>query len=257
MKIQKDFRPLGCTECVGGAGLDFDFTMAFQPIVNTTTKQVFAHEALVRGLNNESAAQVFQHVDDTNRYRFDQSCRVKAVKLASELAMPSLLSINFMPNAIYRPELCIWTTLAAAEMYGFPIERIILEIMEGEKVNDHAHLREIVQHYKQLGFKTALDDFGAGYAGLNLLAEIQTDIIKLDWALIRHIDQDKIRQVIVKGILQICNELSITVIGEGVETYEELSFLQSLGVELFQGYYFAKPAFQALAKISPSAYIHP
>lgn len=254
MKAQKDYRPLGCKECLGGAGLDFDFTMAFQPIVNTTTKQIFAHEALVRGVNNESAGKVFEHVNDTNRYRFDQSCRVKAIKLGAELGISSFLSINFMPNAVFRPESCIRTTLAAAETYSFPIERIIFEITEGEKVDDYAHLREIVEHYKLRGFKTAIDDFGGGYAGLNLLADIRTDIIKLDMALIRHIDKDKVRQAIIKGVLQVCTELSTAVIAEGVETHEELAVLQSFGIELFQGYYFAKPAFQALATVSPNVY---
>jgi EAL domain-containing protein (putative c-di-GMP-specific phosphodiesterase class I) len=158
---------LSCSECANGAGLDFEFTMAFQPIVNTTTKQVFAQEALVRGLKNESAAEVFTKVNDSNRYRFDQACRVKAIKLASELKINSLLSINFLPNAVYRPELCIRATLAAAEEYRFPINRIIFEITEGEKVVDYPHLRHIVDHYKLRGFMTAIDDFGAGYSGLN------------------------------------------------------------------------------------------
>jgi len=249
MKIQKDYRDLGCGECVRGAGLDFDFTMAFQPIVDTTRRVIFAHEALVRGLNDEPAGRVFQHVNDTNRYRFDQSCRVKAVELAARLGMDTLLSINFMPNAVYRPELCIRTTLEAAQTYGFPVERMIFEITEGEEVIDHGHLREIVEHYKLRGFKTAIDDFGSGYAGLNLLAELHTDIIKLDMALIRNIDQNSTRQAIIKRVLQVCNDLSITVIAEGVETREELNLLQSFGIELFQGYYFARPAFQSLATV--------
>ncbi|HKJ84410.1 MAG TPA: EAL domain-containing protein [Mariprofundaceae bacterium] len=247
MKKQKDYRPLGCQECLHGTDLGFDFTMAFQPIVNTATGKVFAHEALVRGLDNEPAGQVFESVDDTNRYRFDQSCRVKAVGLATELGMDTYLSINFMPNAVYRPELCIRTTLNAAETYGFPVERIIFEITESEKVDDHEHLRDIVEHYKQCGFKTAIDDFGAGYSGLNLLSDIQTDFIKLDMALIRNIDQDRARQAIVRGILQTCGELGITTIAEGVERREELDVLQSLGIELIQGYYFARPAFRSLA----------
>jgi EAL domain-containing protein (putative c-di-GMP-specific phosphodiesterase class I) len=254
MKIQKDYRTLGCAECAGGAGLDFDFTMAFQPIVNTVTKSIFAYEALVRGLNNEPAGQIFKYVNDSNRYRFDQSCRTKAIKLAASLGCQPFLSINFMPNAVYQPELCIRTTIEAAETFGFPTSKIIFEITEGEKVEDITHVREIVQYYKTKGFKTAIDDFGAGYAGLNLLAELQTDIIKLDMALIRGIDQNKNRQAIVKGILQVCKELSITVIAEGVETYEELSILQTFGIELFQGYHFAKPAFQSMVTISPSAF---
>lgn len=254
MREQKNYRALGCAECAGGAGLDFDFTMAFQPIVNATTREVFAQEALVRGLNNETAGEIFTHVNEENRYRFDQACRVKAIQLASQLAIPSLLSINFMPNAVYRPELCIRTTLEAAAKFGFPVERIIFEITEGEKVEDHGHLREIIQHYQQRGFLTAIDDFGAGYSGLNLLAEIQTDLVKLDMALIRNINQDKARRAIVQGILYTCRELSIQVIAEGVETVEEFDTLRTFGVELFQGYYFARPVFRGLANIPPEVY---
>ena len=85
MKIQPDFMPLGCRDCVRGEALGFDFTMAFQPIVNTTTREIFGHEALARGLNNEPAGFVFESVNDGNRYRFDQACRVKAVKLAASV----------------------------------------------------------------------------------------------------------------------------------------------------------------------------
>lgn len=250
MEKPQDYKKLSCLDCANGEGLDFDFTMAFQPIVNTTTQVIFAHEALVRGLNQETASQIFENINDTNRYRFDQSCRTKAIKLAADLGMQSYLSINFLPNAVYQPELCIRTTLDAAETFGFPIEKIIFEITEGEKIENKNHVREIVEYYKAKGFKTAIDDFGAGYAGLNLLAEIQTDIIKLDMALIRHIDHDRIRQAIVKGIIQVCQELSITIIAEGIETQDELRTLQNFGIELFQGYYFAKPGFQCLPEIS-------
>lgn len=254
MKQQPDFRPLGCAECARGTDLGFDFTMAFQPILNIHTREIFAQEALVRGLNNEPAGAVFEHVHEGNLYRFDQSCRVKAIELAAELAIPSQLSINFMPNAVYRPELCIRTTLAAAREYHFPIERIIFEITEGEKVTDHAHLREIVTHYQQQGFKVALDDFGAGYSGLNLLAELHADIIKLDMALIRNIHSDRKRQIIVRGILQVCRELGSQVVAEGVETRDEMLQLKDMGIELFQGYYFAKPAFRSLADVNADHY---
>ena len=253
MKVQSDFRDLTCRECAGGAGLDFEFTMAFQPIVDTRRKEVFAHEALVRGLNNESAAQVFAHVNDGNRYRFDQSCRIKAIQLAAELGISSFVSINFMPNAVYRPELCIRATLEAADTYKFPIDKIIFEITEGEKIDDIPHLQEIIRHYQQRGFKTALDDFGAGFSGLNLLADLQTDLIKLDMALIRDVDKRKSRQAIVRGIVAVCSDLGIKIIAEGIETREELTALEDLGIDLFQGYYFAKPAFRALAPVSFAA----
>lgn len=257
MTTQKQCRPTSCEDCTNGEGLDFEFTMAFQPIVNSRTGDIFAHEALVRGLNNEGAGSIFAQVNDENLYRFDQACRTKAIKLAAKLGMQPLLSINFMPNAVYRPELCIRTTLAAAEKYHFPIEQIIFEITEGEKIDDLEHVRNIVNYYRQRGFKTAIDDFGAGYAGLNLLAEIQTDIMKLDMALLRNIHLRKSSQIIVRGILQVCNELGMTTIAEGIETYEEFAVLRDMGIELFQGYYFARPAFESLAQVNADAFLSP
>lgn len=254
MKHQPDFREVGCGECAKGRLLDFDFTMALQPIVSTTTNRIWAHEALVRGLNNEPAGHVFANVNDSNRYRFDQTCRVKAIKLASELAIDTLLSINFMPNAVYKPELCIRTTLMAAEQYNFPVEQIIFEITESEKVDDYDHLKSIIHHYQETGFKTAIDDFGAGYSGLNLLANLQTDIVKLDMALVRNIDTDRIRQIITSGILKVCADLNIRVIAEGIESRAELHTLKSMGIELFQGFYFARPAFESVADIDPSMF---
>ena len=108
-----------CEECACGAGLDFSFTFAFQPIVDSNTQTVYAYEALVRGLNGESAWSVLSQLNEKNRYSFDQVCRVKAVKLAAKLKMQSLLSINFLPNAVYEAETCIRTTLAAAKTYNF------------------------------------------------------------------------------------------------------------------------------------------
>jgi EAL domain-containing protein (putative c-di-GMP-specific phosphodiesterase class I) len=225
--------------------------MAFQPIVDMETGDVFAQEALVRGPGNEPAGKIFRRVNDDNRYQFDQACRVRAIELAASLGMESLLSINFMPNAVYQPERCIRTTLQAAEAHNFPIERIIFEITESEKIEDHKHLRDIVLHYQERGFLTAIDDFGAGYSGLGLLAELQTDLVKLDMALIRDIHRDKPRQAIVRGTVQTCDDLGIRVIAEGVESREELETLRQAGIRLFQGYYFARPAFEGQARVPP------
>lgn len=255
MIIQRDYRPLGCAECASGTALGFDFSMAFQPIVDAATGEVYAQEALARGLDGGSAATVFAHVNDGNRYRFDQTCRVKAIRLAAQLQIPCDLSINFMPNAVYKPELCIRTTLKAAEEYRFPVERIIFEITEGEQIRDHAHLREIMQYYQSVGFRTAIDDFGAGYSGLNLLAEFQPNLVKLDMALIRNIHKDKSRQAIVRGIILFCEEMGIQVIAEGIEDIQEYSVLWDFGVRLFQGYYFAKPSFESLPPVNPQAFL--
>lgn len=225
------------------------FSMAFQPIMDIRTGAIFAHEALVRGLRGEGAGSILGQVKDHNRYAFDQQCRVKAIELASKLYEPAAgakLSINFMPNAVYEPRACIRLTLATALRTGFPLDRIIFEFTEDEEL-DTSHILNILRCYKDIGFKTAIDDFGAGHSGLALLTHFQPDIVKLDMDLIRGIDTDPVRRTIVKNTLTMLRELSITPICEGVETDEELRVLRDLGVSLIQGYVIAKPAFEALA----------
>lgn len=224
--------------------------MAFQPIINCKTNTIFGYEALVRGLQNESAFSVIDQVNDDNRYLFDQLCRVKAIALAAKLKLDSMLSINFLPNAIYKPERCIRTTLEAAKEYGFPTNRIMFEFTENENISDTEFVKGIVEYYKKSGFITALDDFGSGYAGLGLLADFQTNIIKFDMKLIRNIDQDSTRQAIIKNCVNLFAELNITSLAEGVETIEEMLWLRDSGIDLMQGYLFAKPGFESLPQVN-------
>lgn len=239
-----------CSQCADELCLDFDFTMAFQPIVNCSDQSIYGYEALVRGLNNESAYSIISRVNNDNRYIFDQLCRVKAIALAAKLDIRSMLSINFLPNAIYQPERCIRTTFEAAKTYNFPTERIMFEFTEVEKIEDSNHIKRIVEYYQSLGFKTATDDFGSGYSGLNLLADFQTDIVKLDMALIRDIHTDKVRQSIITHCLNIFRDLNITPLAEGIETVDEYRWLQDAGVELMQGYLLAKPGFESLPDVN-------
>ena len=239
-----------CSACRDGQALNFPISMAFQPICDLQNRRVFAHEALVRGPQGESAGSLLQQVDADNLYAFDQACRVKAVEWGARLNLPGLLSINFMPNAVYQAETCIRATLEAATRFGFPLERIIFEVTEQEQVLDIEHLLQILFAYRKQGFKTAIDDFGSGYAGLNLLADFQPDLLKLDMDLIRGIDQDSVRQVLVDGTLQMCRRLGVEVIAEGVETHEELAVLKGMGIQLFQGYLLARPGFETLPEVN-------
>lgn len=221
--------------------------MAFQPIVALESKTVFAYEALVRGHGQQSSASVLGMVEGENVYAFDRACRTKAIQLASGLrlqATSAALSINFIPGAIYRPEVCIRSTLDAATAAHLPLHQILFEVTEGEQVSNPEHLKAIFLEYKRIGFRTAIDDFGAGYAGLNLLAEFQPDIIKMDMALTREIHSRKVSQKVVAAVVSLCSELDIRIIAEGIETAEELNVLRSMGIDLFQGHLFARPALE-------------
>lgn len=241
--------PRLCTGCRDGAALNFDFAMAFQPIVDLETGLPFAFEALVRGPAGEGAAHVLAKVTPENRYAFDQRCRVKAIETAVRagiLDTPARLSINFLPNAVYSPKACIQLTLKTAAAVGLPTDRLIFEFTEQEEMADPGHVANIVATYRAMGFGTALDDFGAGHAGLGLLARFQPDMLKLDMELIRGIDASLPRRVIVEGVVRMCDALGLTLIAEGVETEAELDTLRALGIRYVQGYLIARPAFEAL-----------
>lgn len=227
----------------------FAIAMAFQPIVDTVSGEPFAYEALVRGVNGEGAAQVLSLVTPENRYAFDQQCRVAAIEgavAAGLLKTNARLSINFLPNAVYSPAACIQLTVKTAATVGLPLDRLIFEFTEGEEMADTGHVKNIVDTYRQMGFATAIDDFGAGYAGLGLLVNFQTDFIKLDMELIRGIDVNVPRRMVVSGIVRIAESLGITVIAEGVESAGEYQTLIGLGVRHIQGFLIAHPGFRHL-----------
>lgn len=240
-----------CVGCREDLALPFEFKMAFQPIVDVANHRVWGYEALVRGVDGESADSILSQVSEGLRYRFDQAARVMAIETAGRLfgQQDLRLSINFMPNAVYEPTACIQKSLAAAKRAGFPHRNLMFEFTEHEKMADPAHVQRIVEAYRKFGFWTALDDFGAGYAGLGLLSRLQPDLIKIDMELLRNIHQSRAKQVIVAGIVSIAQALDISVLAEGVENDEELIVLRAAGISLFQGYHFAKPALMALPDV--------
>lgn len=240
-----------CVGCRGEAPLPFEFKMAFQPIVDLGADRVWGYEALIRGVNGESAYSILSQVTEDIRYRFDGAARVLAIETAGVLFKQSdlRLSINFMPNAVYEPTACIQKSLAAARRANFPHKNLMFEFTENERMTDVPHVERIIDAYRKLGFITALDDFGSGYAGLGLLAKLQPDLIKIDMELLRDIHVNQRKQAIVAGIVAIARSLDVTVLAEGVENEGELTVLRAAGISLFQGYHFAKPALMALPDV--------
>lgn len=238
-----------CNACRDGVSAPMPFSMAFQPIVNCKEERIFAYEALVRGTNGEGAYSVLSQVTEENRYAFDQHCRVQAITLASQLGLPATgarLSINFMPGAVYSPAACVRLTLATAHSVQFPLDRLIFEFTEGERMERPEHLQNIADEYKRHGFTLAIDDFGAGFGNMNLLARLQTGIVKLDMDLTRDLHERPRAQKIVRSTVRLCRELGAEVVAEGIETYEEYCAVRKCGIHLMQGYLLAKPGFEVL-----------
>ena len=127
----------------------------------------------------------------------------------------------------------------------------MLEVSETELVADPMRFAERMNEVRGRGVQVAIDDFGAGYSGLNLLASFQPDQVKLDMLLARGIEAHGPRQAIVRGVMQVCTDLGIEVIVEGVETADEFGWFRDAGVELFQGYFLARPSFEAIVPAPP------
>ena len=220
---------------------------AFQPIVDVPRRAVFAQEALVRGPGGEPAASVLGAVAERDRHAFDLYCQVTAVQTAARIEVPGKISVNLMPNAVDEVGQCLDKIVQTARRAGVPVSRLMFEITEGERIGDTPLLRKILAEYRRLGFSTAIDDFGAGFAGLQMLADLQPDlpdILKIDMGLIRGVDGDRARNTIVSGICDTAGKLGLTVIAEGVETEGERDALLGMGVALQQGFLYSRPVIE-------------
>jgi EAL domain-containing protein (putative c-di-GMP-specific phosphodiesterase class I) len=225
-----------------------DFSYAFQPIVDVVAREVYSYEALIRGRANEPAYRVLERVPACAKYQFDEDSRVAAIALAVQLGLGCHLNLNLLPQGLYASVTSVTSTLAAAARHGLPIDRVILEVTEGEVIADYAHLGQQLNEFRGMGLKIAIDDFGAGYSGLNMLADFQPDQIKIDMNLVRGIEKHGPRQSIVRAVLQVCGDLGIDVLAEGVESLAEYEWFAEQGVRLFQGFLFAKPGLESLPR---------
>ena len=223
-----------------------EFSFAFQPIANIRTGEIKSYEALVRGKNGGSAAEVFDKISEEDKYQFDEILRISAIALAGKLGIKCDLNLNFLPRSLSSSPTAISSTLDAAKKAGIPLSAINIEITEKEIIENVEWFRDSIVKYRHQGVSFSVDDFGAGYSGLNLLADFQPESIKIDITLVRNIDTNGPRQAIVRGILRTCQDLGIDVVAEGVESNAECKWFFDEGIELIQGYFLAKPGFEAL-----------
>lgn len=220
----------------------------FQPILACEgPPQIFAYECLLRGRHPDGRVvypgDIFSYAKSADLlFYLDRAARLTAIRCANQHSINTKLFINFMPTAIYDPEYCLRTTVAAIESSSLSADQIVFEVTESEEVRDVEHLVKILRYYRENGYKVALDDLGAGYSSLNLLHRLQPDYIKLDIGLIRGVDQEPYKAEISSNLLTLARNLGVRTIAEGVETEGELHWLKEHGADLVQGYYFAKPS---------------
>jgi EAL domain-containing protein (putative c-di-GMP-specific phosphodiesterase class I) len=223
------------------------FEPHFQPIVRTAAPtEVYAHECLLRGRDAKGQlvfpGQLFGVARDANLlFPLDRAARIAAIRAAAAHGVRHAVFINFNPTTIYDPAFCLRTTVAAVETSGLQRAQFVFEVTESDLVQDVGQLRRILDFYRASGFRVALDDLGAGYSSLNLLAQLRPDFVKLDMELTRDADTDAYKQTVISKLVEMAHALGAQVVGEGVETRSEHALLQQIGVDLAQGYLFARP----------------
>ena len=223
-------------------------TVHFQPIVPARSPEdVFAYECLLRGVGGDDATISPGPMFDVARnagllFNLDRAARLKAIVEAERQGVSDTVFVNFNPSSIYDPVYCLRSTMNAIKDSPFAPEDIVFEIVESDETHDDEQLAKILDHYREAGFRVALDDLGAGYGSLTRLARLRPDFVKLDMALVRDVDTDPYRAVIAAKILELAHDLDVRVVAEGVETEAQCDWLRAHGADYLQGYYFARPA---------------
>lgn len=213
--------------------------IAQQPIVSWSQRKVFAHEALVR--NDEatlrSPLDLFDAAERLGRlHELGRTIRAQIAVGIRDGAPPGNLFVNLHPTDLEDAGLYQKT----APLWPFA-SQVVFEITERAALDTIPDLPARMARLRELGYRIALDDLGAGYAGLASFTQLEPDVVKVDMSLIRGIDESPMKQKLVGSIVSLCAELGIMIIAEGIETANERDVLVRLGGDLCQGYLFAKP----------------
>ena len=232
---QHDFRLLGA---------DFNgvlraLFMVYQPIVSPEGR-VRAFEALVR--SDDPTTSTAGAILDLAEALEQMSVLGRTVRECVGRDVRSLSSeVDVFVN-LHASDLLDDSLLAADSPLAPHASRVVLEITERAALSDVAEVKRRMARLRAMGFRIALDDLGAGYAGLTSFAELRPDIVKLDLTLVRDVDQDSVKRKLVASLIDVCRDIGTTVVGEGVETQAERDVLVSLGCNWLQGYFFGRPA---------------
>lgn len=211
-----------------------------QPVVSISEHGVFAYEILARTREPSipHAGAFFAAAEELGRVReLDRAIRKKIVEILPALPEASNLLINLHPESLDDPELLS----EESELLPYAA-RIIYEITERSDLHSLESARSQVTRLRALGYRVAVDDLGAGYAGLSSIALLQPEIVKIDMGLVRGVDSSPTKAALISSVIALCEKLNILVIAEGVETAAESARLQELECDLLQGYYYARPA---------------
>ncbi len=213
--------------------------MAFQPIVEFSTRKAYAYEALMRtkAVDVKGPGEMLSLAEETGRiFELGRAVRAQVAAVLDHFTPDADIFVNLHPEDLGDPDL--YSETAPLTRHS---KRVVLEITERASVANDATLTDQVMALRALGYRIAVDDLGAGYSGLTTLARVQPEFVKIDGALVRDIDRSSVNQLIVTAVSDLSRELGSRLVAECIETPRELATLRALGIDLLQGYLFAKP----------------
>jgi EAL domain-containing protein (putative c-di-GMP-specific phosphodiesterase class I) len=213
--------------------------MAYQPVMRAADRSLFGFEALLRSEEKDlphpgailDAAERLGRLDDLGRSVRAAACAPLAQAPTTCVLFVNLHAGDLMDDALFSPK----SPLSAVA------NRVVLEITERASLDRVKDLRAKLSALRQMGFRIAIDDLGAGYAGLTSFATLEPEFVKLDMSLVRDIDRNHTKEALVRSMASVCRELGMMVVAEGVETPEERDLLVALGCDFLQGYLLGRP----------------
>lgn len=222
------------------------FYSVYQPIVDLDSGATVAHEALLRATAADgseiSAGELFSSAIEADLlHPLDRVGRESAIRDAAAWLGDSQLFVNFLPSSIYRPEICLATTMAACATHAVDPSQLVFEVVESDRVDSMEHLVDVVGYYRDNGSRIALDDVGEGYGTLSALARLRPDVVKVDMGLVQALP-DPTAMAVVKAVVAIAHDIGARVIAEGIETAEQLDVVGELGADMGQGWHIGRPA---------------
>lgn len=233
-------------------------TPIFQPIVSLQESRIYGYEALIRGPSDSILHSPINLFDTASRHgrlaELDLLCREIAIRRYGELGLEARLFLNTIPAALLDPDYPYGLTLQFLEQSGIPAEQVVIELTEQYPIDDYELMREATRHYRDMGFSIAIDDLGAGYAGLRTWSELRPEFVKLDRHFMQNIHNDAQKEHFVQSMMDIAQGIECQVIGEGVEVRSEYLTAQSMQMHFVQGYYFARPSAQPSATVDPALF---
>lgn len=217
----------------------------FQPITSLRTGEVLGYEALSRGPQGsrlEMPLALFAQAEEEGRaWELEYLCRRLAISRYSATDCGKLLFLNVNPRIIEDPRFTQGCTMEQIIDGGMCAANIVFEITERTSVTNYLEFCRILQHYTDQGFRIAIDDTGAGYSGLNMMASVRPQYIKVDMSLVRDVDKDPFKRNLMRFLVDFSTSTGLTLIAEGIETEDEVKALVELNVEFGQGYFLGRP----------------